>query len=230
MCLQHRLVLINPVSSNIRRSHTARKLKQDWVERQKIKSKWKAQKRREGLVTALPSTRAPVEDNEEDDKRSDAAVTDGPDELMSDAEDAEPENPRMQKKAPHPARATPVAKHRKTLISHNDDGSHDESSEEGKDAAVDGPLEDKKVNLREMARQAYSSSSLHTYRANPLHKRGGASGGRGRGRGIVSMRGRDDVGRGGRGRGNVQGNRGRGQPNMRLRMNVMLEKIKRDFA
>ena len=62
-------------------------------------------------------------------------------------------------------------------------------------------------SLRDLNKEAYSQSSLHRFKSNPL-KRG---------------RGSSVQGRGG-------GSRGRGQPNMKLRMGAMLEKIKRDLA
>ncbi|KAJ7582860.1 hypothetical protein C8J56DRAFT_791668 [Mycena floridula] len=63
-------------------------------------------------------------------------------------------------------------------------------------------------SLRDLNREAYAATSLHTFKADPL--------GRARGRG--------------RGRGRGQGERGRGQPNMKLRMGALLEKIKQDFG
>jgi len=57
-------------------------------------------------------------------------------------------------------------------------------------------------SLRELTKKAYASSSLHNYKSDPLHRR--RAGGRGPRRG--------------------------GQPNMKLRMNAMLEKIKQDLT
>lgn len=73
---------------------------------------------------------------------------------------------------------------------------------------------DPKDALRTLAQQAYSPSSLHTYKSDPLHRR--------RAQAKTAIVGRPAPTSSGRG--------GRGQPNMKLRMNVMLEKIKRDFA
>jgi hypothetical protein len=63
-------------------------------------------------------------------------------------------------------------------------------------------------SLRELFRTAYSRESLHTYKSDPLH--------RGKGRPAQHRGGTKGV--------------GRGQPNMKLRMNALLEKIKRDVA
>ena len=62
--------------------------------------------------------------------------------------------------------------------------------------------------LRELFRKAYSRESLHTYKSDPLH--------RGKGRPALH-------------RGGTKGTR-RGQPDMKLRMNALLEKIKRGVA
>ena len=139
--------------------------------------------------------------------------------------------------------------------------SDDQEDEEGKG-------DNKKPTLRELEERAYSRKSLHTYKADPLHRRKdaltpfsasergarGRDGGRGQNRGRGRGQGRDfsqsrghgqDRGRGrgmGRGRGNGRGDfggrhrdesgdrTGRGQPNMKLRMEAMLERIKRDYA
>lgn len=66
------------------------------------------------------------------------------------------------------------------------------------------------TSIRDLTKEAYSWTSLHNYKSDPLNR------GRGCGRG--------------RSRGASRGGRGRGQPNMKLRMGAMLEKIKRDYA
>ncbi|KAK0228411.1 hypothetical protein IW262DRAFT_1455652 [Armillaria fumosa] len=70
------------------------------------------------------------------------------------------------------------------------------------------------ISVREMKRNAYSKSSLHSYKADPFNKRKSGSV---RGQSFKGDRDRN-------------GDRGKGQPNMKLRMNVMLEKIKRDLV
>jgi len=71
---------------------------------------------------------------------------------------------------------------------------------------VNEPRDDAKSedNIRELMREAYSRSSLHTFRSDPLKKRAAS--------------------------GKSRGEKGKGQPDMRLRMNAMLAKIKRDYA
>jgi hypothetical protein len=81
----------------------------------------------------------------------------------------------------------------------------------------------KDSKLRELGKEAYSPSNLHKYKSDPLHRRKGplSSGNGGDTRPLPQ--GRRGHSFGGRGR-------GRGQPNMKLRMNFMLEKIKRNFT
>ena len=59
-------------------------------------------------------------------------------------------------------------------------------------------------DVRELTRKAYSKSSLHTYKSDPLKKYGGSA--------------------------REKGQKGSGQPDMKLRMNALLAKIKRDYA
>jgi hypothetical protein len=60
-------------------------------------------------------------------------------------------------------------------------------------------------SLRDRTRAAYSPATLHTYKSTLFQK-------------------------GGRGQERPTGTRGRGQPNMKLRMGVMLEKIKARYS
>jgi len=148
----------------------AKKLKQTWVQNQKIKSKWKAEKRKAGL--AVPR---PVEEEE------DAAV----DGIEPEAEvEREPSI-----RAPTPTPTPPLPKKRARERRKEPDPPKAESSQA--------------PSLRDRAREAYSQASLHTYRSDPFSKRQ---------------------------RGGKAGTKGRGQPNMKMRMGVLLETIKRDFT
>ncbi|TDL24809.1 hypothetical protein BD410DRAFT_766317 [Rickenella mellea] len=157
----------------------AKKLKRVWVEKTKIKSKWKAMKRKEGWVSGP------------EDHRREEQEQDGGDEMLDDVAD-----------------------------------SADEHSDHLSDTQVDeSQPEPEKPSLRELTREAYSRTSLHTFKADPLKRRRGA-------RPTLPQAPR---GRGGaRGRGGDGGGRGRdvrgGQPNMKLRMGAMLERIKRDLT
>jgi len=162
----------------------AKKLKKTWINTKKIKSKWRAEKRKEGLVGGSTSMK-------ERQQHSDDELEELSSENSKEDEDKE--------KVSTPSRRS-TQTHRET----NRTGHIPE-------AQRDDPV-------RNMMREAYSPSSLHTYKSDPLHRRG---------RGGGSQRGRASRGTnssvGGMGR-------GRGQPNMKLRMGAMLEKIKRDCS
>jgi len=170
------------------------------VEKTKIKSKWKAQKKKEGLATSSKLD-LPVYDEEEKDQNNSRSDCDD----VQLATEISGEQPRPHL---HPSRAhihpeLPV-KHSKarTELPTTKKQKISEDSQ-----AVEPP------SLRELKREAYSQSTLHTFKSDPLKRR--------------------DQGKmvgGSRGRGNGFSERGKGQPNMKLRMNVMLEKIKQDFA
>ncbi|KAI0721037.1 hypothetical protein C8T65DRAFT_254028 [Cerioporus squamosus] len=211
----------------------AKKLKRSWVETQKIKSKWKAQKRKEGLVTPRTQmnlvadadedkeARASHEESDEEAEGSISGSSDASDE-SEDGEESEEESgdetseSSSDEEAPPKAKALPKVRKQKGGPNKNTD-------------------EQEQLSLRELQRMAYSRSSLHTHKSDPLHRhrggamprgRGGARGGRGGGG--PGGRGQHGGERGG-GRGGQRG-RGRGQPDMGLRMKAMLEKIKQDYT
>ena len=78
-------------------------------------------------------------------------------------------------------------------------------------------------SLRELQKQAYSPATLHHYKSRPLHHSKGRTAPRDT-RTSESSR-KKDVGGGTRN----QSRRG-GQPDMRLRMSALLEKVKRDYS
>ncbi|KAI0034528.1 hypothetical protein K488DRAFT_45294 [Vararia minispora EC-137] len=161
----------------------AKKLKKQWVTKQKIKSQWKAQKRKEGIIT-LRDVRASVKDvaegkAEDEGEGVDAVSPESGVEHNSDAggSSSDESNGTPEPQHPYPPQKAPTR----------------------------GAGHPGKPSYRELQRQAYSRENLHHFKAG----RGGRSarGGRGRGRG-----------------------KGGGQPDMRLRMNAMLEKIKHDMG
>ena len=92
-------------------------------------------------------------------------------------------------------------------------------------------------SLRELTRRAYSRESLHNFKAGPLHKRKAvsASSSADTQRDRSAPKGdRRELHSGGDRRGGPPRGRGRGrgggQPNMKLRMEAMLERIKRDYT
>ena len=170
------------------------------MEKTKIKSKWKAQKKKEGLATSSKLD-LPVYDEEErdqDNSRSD------PDDVQLAVEISEQLRPHLHPSRAHIHPELPV-KHSKARIPEVPPTKKQKISEDSQ--AVEPP------SLRELKREAYSQSTLHSFKSDPLkkHDQGKRVGGsRGRGNGFIE--------------------RGKGQPNMKLRMNVMLEKIKQNFA
>ena len=171
------------------------------MEKAKIKSKWKAQKKKEGLAIGSKLD-LPIYDGEERDQ--DNSRSDFGDVQLAVETSGEQPRPHL-----HPSRAhihpdLPV-KHSKARIPEVPPTKKQKISEDSQ--ALEPP------SLRELKREAYSQSTLHTFKSDPLKKRDQGKrvgGSRGRGKGLTE--------------------RGKGQPNMKLRMNVMLEKIKQDFA
>ncbi|KAF8844525.1 hypothetical protein BDN67DRAFT_721770 [Paxillus ammoniavirescens] len=148
----------------------AKKLKKSWIENKKVKSQWKAQKRREGLVKQpmSPNEGNPGQESEETKSGLDSGT------IQSHLDDA-----------PTACGRTARQKERSVVTPSNGEKS---------------------------TREPKRPSSLHTH--TPDFSRGrNAHRTRGRRGGNLADRGRE-----------------RGQPNMTLRMNVMLEKIKRDFS
>ncbi|KAF8803493.1 hypothetical protein BYT27DRAFT_6726284 [Phlegmacium glaucopus] len=182
----------------------AKKLKKAWVEKTKIKSKWKAQKKKEGLATNSKLD-IPVYDEEEGDVE---------DNSKSHSDDVQPTasptriSGEQLRPHLHPSRAhihpeLPVKRSKARTPDAPPTKMQKISKEDSQ--PVEPP------SLRELKREAYSQSALHTFKSNPLKKRD---------------QGRKDGGS------NTKRfiERGRGQPNMKLRMNVMLENIKQNFA
>lgn len=170
------------------------------MEKTKIKSKWKAQKKKEGLATSskLDLLVYDEEERDQDKFRSDCGN------VQLGVEISEQPRPHIHPSRAHIHPELPV-KHSKARIPEVSPTKKPKISEDSQ--AVEPP------SLRELKREAYSQSTLHTFKSDPLKKR--------------------DQGKrigGSRGKGNGFIERGKGQPNMKLRMNVMLEKIKQNFA
>ncbi|KAF9264752.1 hypothetical protein L218DRAFT_998247 [Marasmius fiardii PR-910] len=159
----------------------AKALKQAWVEKARIKSKWNAEKRKMGLVN-------PVHVQDDDHDTTDAV-----------AEQQHVTENEMQNNTPSAfkLKKSHVNSRPQKLKGSIAKVADSQTSHIGKDISS-SPSAD----LRELTRKAYSRESLHTYKSDPLKRRlqdGRKSG-------------------------------GKGQPNMKLRMNVTLEKIKRDYS
>lgn len=179
---------------------------------QKIKSQWKAQKRKEGLVTRARQPELDAADGQDED----AASVDRSREK------------RMETEGGHGA----TEEEEKSSDEENEDSEETDSSDSESPAAkktgqlertvaqgTAGDAPKDKPTLRELQKQAYSKAALHSHKSGshrqPTSNGRGGPAGRARGRGRSESRGRG---------------RGHGQPDMRLRMNAMLEKIKRDYT
>ncbi|KAF5324438.1 hypothetical protein D9611_004333 [Ephemerocybe angulata] len=251
----------------------ARKLKKQWIEKEKMKSKWRAEKRKLQAEGVMPIVKKPWEirdeqaadgDNEKNDdsaepshsKRARGNDSESDNEGVSDRSDAESDVPPPPKRTKHSSAnqkieaLPPHLKKRGSSSSSRPEGSAPRQQRPEKDAGKpknswqkaieesanqppkrerdfkgksrahpqDAANEDgdRPASLRDLKREAFSKTKLHTFKADALHKhsgRGQSFNARGRG-------GSGPPGRGGR----------RGQPDMRLRMDYMLEKIKRDYT
>jgi hypothetical protein len=175
----------------------AKKLKHNWVQNTKIKSKWKSVKRKE-LESQKDGLQSPTGPNEETDRE------------WSDV-DLQPED-------------DPIAEGEMVFTKPKESQHRIESQRQ----SAEKP---KTQSLREMAKDAYSPSTLHTYKARSLNYNRVPQvsepvlGRSGLGMGAHKWK----RGKGGDENGRTSG-RGRGQPNMKLRMGVLLEKIKRDHT
>jgi hypothetical protein len=169
----------------------AKKLKKEWVIKQKIKSKWKSQKRREGIRsqpdTSIQITQPSSLRKERSVSTDDAGIDDG-DQVQQSSDDEPATSSSVQRNEQRPR-------------------------EQETNAHSDG------LSLRELQRQAHSPASLHHYKSRPLRhpKNRTASN-------DVTIRRREAT------IGAPMRSRGGGQPNMRLRMTAMLEKIRRDCS
>ena len=190
------------LSPLLKNSLVAKKLKKDWVTKQKTKSKWNAQKHREGIVTqrdALSHSGTlgdPLKTPQSSVAREEKEMC--TDEAESDEQDDEPHHSSGDEAVP----IAPVKENKQKVRNQEED---DTST---------GP------SLRELQRQAYSPAALHHYKSRPLHHSKGRIGPHGDKILRKTAVGGDARNRSQRG----------GQPDMRKRMSAMLEKIKRDYS
>ena len=218
-----------------------------WIEKQKIKSSWRAQKRREGLGLARQPQREEESGSDPDgDEADDEADDDGDDGIVSaemdndiaqKAEQSISDNgrpdtsPTRQKQgtvnkstkhwskdsdsdARHPSRRRqrqrPLASDSEPKKHQNDNDSSASTTAQTRTKQDDGP------SVRELFKRAYAPAALHTFKADPLHRRKGGTP-HSQATGTEKPTGRTQQQRG-------------GQPNMKLRMEAMLAKIKRDYT
>jgi hypothetical protein len=180
-------------------------LKRDWVTKQKTKSKWKAQKHREGIVTQRDAlSRSGTLDDPLGAPRS-SVVREERSMISDEAEIDEQHDESHNSSGDEPELMVPVQNNKK------------KGCRQEEDVASAGP------SLRELQRQAYSPAALHHHKSHPLHHSKGrmsTHGAKIHGPSQKKVIEGDNRGRSHR----------RGQPDMRLRMSAMLEKIKRDYS
>ncbi|KAL5529698.1 hypothetical protein ACEPAG_5683 [Sanghuangporus baumii] len=253
-----------PTFSHLPRDR-AQKMKKSWVEKKKLQVRWRAQKRKEGLELShsgegsldeprdeIDRTRKrKVSGDDETDSESGApssrsvADTHDRDDPAIDEESGSERPPLRRKKA-----LTSVPRVDEQLSSKQPARLKGKQparsfSKEGDKPKSKLPEDDNdQPSLRELSRRAYAPSSLHSFKADPLHRRKDRvisphpkerKSSKVIGARIVvpSSQARSDQGRGGR---NSHTNPGRqerqrrGQPDMKLRMEAMLERIKRDYS
>ncbi|KAF8911075.1 hypothetical protein CPB84DRAFT_1842329 [Gymnopilus junonius] len=191
----------------------AKVLKKQWVEKTKIKSKWKAQKKKEDLFSQSKLELPIYSDDEGSAQNGDAENS----ERVKEGAEMAPRSTHQHQSHLHPSRAhihpeLPVmrpkenSKRTKRLESEVRPTKKQKFSKEEEDETASQP------SVRELMREAYSRSSLHTYKADPFKKRLAGPGSQRDGK--SSDHGRPQT--------------GKGQPDMKLRMNAMLAKIKQD--
>ncbi|CAE6437017.1 unnamed protein product [Rhizoctonia solani] len=192
----------------------ARKLKKEWIATQKLKAKYRAEKRRMGL------RKAPEEPNGDEfdgnaGERDDIAKA-----QLSDTESlpgnrvVEPDTTRRSPTTSTSPDTYPKLGPSKSTPSKPATSRRNTKTVTDEDNPKDGP------SLRELAKEAYSPASLHTFKSHPPRRR---PQGQNHGRAQVNHYPGRPGANGQRG----APPRGRGQPNMAKRMGVLLEKIKR---
>ncbi|CAE6457400.1 unnamed protein product [Rhizoctonia solani] len=187
----------------------AQKFKREWIATQKLKAKYRAEKRRMGLKnTPEEPNRDKADGNagEHETHSSDAESLPsnslaGPDTPRSPAASSSPDTHPKPASKPKPSK--PAISRRNTKSVTNEDNPE-----------KNGP------SLRELAKEAYSPAGLHTFKSHPLRRRPhGNNNARAQVNPYPNRAGANGQ------RGPLP--RGRGQPNMAKRMGVLLEKIKR---
>jgi len=183
----------------------AKKLKRDWITKQKTKSKWKAQKHREGIVTQRDALSRSGTLSDPFRTPQSAVVREERSTRADEAEIDEETDGSHNSSGDEPALISPVQKDKQKM------------RRQEEDVANAGP------SLRELQRQAYSPAALHHHKSHPLHHSKGRIGTH-----DARIHGSSQK-KANAGESRNRSRRG-GQPDMRLRMSAMLEKIKRDYS
>ncbi|KLO13515.1 hypothetical protein SCHPADRAFT_940307 [Schizopora paradoxa] len=216
----------------------AAKLKKDWIEKAKVKKEWKIQKRRGDVVVApmqreLPPHQTMVDagsdevaekvdggrDQPEDESHGLTAskeLKSAPRNFGANGSKGKRRDSKGKGKVVRPSSESKDSKPRQDKPPRKslEERLRMDSEKKDTEAAASAAIEESKPSLRELTRTAYSPASLHHVKSNQRNRHKQAQD-------TNYSRGRDQT---------SSGQRKGGQPNMALRMEAMLEKIKRDFA
>ncbi|KAG8933545.1 hypothetical protein FRC02_011656 [Tulasnella sp. 418] len=178
----------------------AKKLKQSWVEKKKVQRSYKLLKRRD----RYHGTGANMAGDGALDAgwpRRDVAHEGSDDDQDSDESDHVPTK-RQKVDAPQPQSSRRKGEQRDM------EQTKPTSSEKGNQ---EKDQESDRKSISQLVKNAYAPSNLHTFKSDPMHRRNHAADTKhGKGRPAATNT-----------------SRGRGQPNMKLRMGALLEQIKR---
>ncbi|KAI0797943.1 hypothetical protein C8Q75DRAFT_729136 [Abortiporus biennis] len=156
----------------------AKKLKRSWVETQKIKSQWKAQKRKDGLITRKPVSDMVVEENFDEEDKEDGTDVDNKSRMSSQdessseeeaeekddkVESADESESESEEEAPNAVRTSRVGSSRGRGRGGRGQGRPTELPYKRR---RDADEDKEEPTLRELNRLAYSRSSLHTVMEN----------------------------------------------------------------
>jgi len=216
-----------PTFQHLPRNRAA-KLKKEWIEKAKVRSQWKSQKRKGDTAdTSMPRDAPPHQVKEGTDARNDGDEEMGGrdrsgDEFQGFSAEEAPMTTSVtkikegkDKEGKGKVRFAPESKSDSQSKGTRHDATPRKSFKERlrldskkQQSDTTAKEEETKPSLRELSRTAYSPASLHNVKSNQRHRHPDS-------------------------RKDIQGSSGQrkgGQPNMRLRMEAMLEQIKRDYS
>lgn len=223
-------------------------MKQQWIEKQKIKSSWRAQKRKEGLGNVSdkqqPAHGGSSDDGNEDNDDADVDASGDAERLSASMNISSPQHQEEIKEVvvsshDQADKSCPES----TKNRYHSRKERPDSRYQNKNPRNGSPSTRKQANqtqtedssVRELYQKAYSRSSLHSFKSDPLHRRRGVQVSKPTARPETVGRERKQSGKPNSGKrgavemGQSSNTRG-GQPNMKLRMEAMLAKIKRDYV
>ncbi|KAG8799199.1 hypothetical protein FRC19_006595 [Serendipita sp. 401] len=186
------------------------KAKQAWVQKVKLRSEWAKQKRQLGLGGG--GVGASREDEEDEGIEENIRASPGDDGKykvsLKRRNDVVYEQEELMNSRPtkRPRHQSPTRERM---------SSHKQTEKPLVNPILSEEAKAQREKVRELTRQAYSKESLHTFKSDPLRRKRSRN---------------DPTGNTNQKQFGSKGEKGRGQPNMKLRMNALLEKIKVDVG